>query len=119
MGNPSDITPGTKPAGVRASGISEAARKVGLRGPAPVHLWNPPYCGEMDMEIRADGTWFHEGSPIGRPGQTPSTSNYARFGFTVTPGLTYPGVPPEYFMALRWDGAPPQGEVAYHPAFTG
>ena len=44
---------------------------------------------------------------------------YARFGFTVTPGLTYPGVLPEYFMALRWDGAPPQGEVAYHPAFTG
>lgn len=44
---------------------------------------------------------------------------YARFGFTVTPGLTYPGVPPEYFMALRWDAAPPQGEVAYHPAFTG
>ncbi len=30
-----------------------------------------------------------------------------------------PGVLPEYFMALRWDGAPPQGEVAYHPAFTG
>ena len=44
---------------------------------------------------------------------------YARFGFTVRPGLTYPGVPPEYFMALAWDGAPPQGEVAYHPAFTG
>ena len=44
---------------------------------------------------------------------------YARFGFAVTPGLTYPGVLPEYFMALRWDGAPPQGEVAYHPAFTG
>ena len=44
---------------------------------------------------------------------------YARFGFAVTPGLTYPGVLPEYFMALRWDGTPPQGEVAYHPAFTG
>ena len=66
MGNPSDITPGTKPAGDRASGISEAARKVGLRGPAPVHMWNPPYCGEMDMEIRADGTWFYMGTPIGR-----------------------------------------------------
>ena len=44
---------------------------------------------------------------------------YARFGFAVTPGLTYPGVLPEYFMALRWDGAPPQGEVAYQPGFTG
>ena len=33
--------------------------------------------------------------------------------------MEIPGVLPEYFMALRWDGAPPQGEVAYHPAFTG
>ncbi len=36
------------------------------RGPAPVHLWNPPYCGEIDMRIAADGTWFYCGSPIGR-----------------------------------------------------
>ncbi|ALO46476.1 DUF1285 domain-containing protein [Pseudohongiella spirulinae] len=36
------------------------------RGPAPVHLWDPPYCGEMDMRIAADGRWYHEGSPIGR-----------------------------------------------------
>lgn len=39
------------------------ARKKGL---PPVHLWNPPYCGEIDIRIAADGTWFHEGSPIGR-----------------------------------------------------
>lgn len=44
---------------------------------------------------------------------------YARFGFSVMPGMTYPGVPAEYFMALAWEAAPPQGEVAYHPAFTG
>lgn len=37
-----------------------------IKGPAPVHLWNPPYCGEMDMRIAADGRWYHEGSPIGR-----------------------------------------------------
>ena len=36
------------------------------RGPAPVHLWNPPFCGDMDMRIAADGRWYHEGSPIGR-----------------------------------------------------
>src|SRR5579863_4123410 len=40
-----------------------AARK---RGPAPVHLWNPPFCGDIDMRIAADGTWFYNGSPIGR-----------------------------------------------------
>ncbi len=32
-----------------------------------MHLWNPPHCGEIDIRIRPDGTWFHEGSPIGRP----------------------------------------------------
>ena len=47
------------------AGLSEVAlaRK---RGPAPVHLWNPPYCGEIDMRITVDGTWFYRGSPIGR-----------------------------------------------------
>lgn len=37
------------------------------KGPAPVHLWNPPYCGEIDMRIATDGTWFYQGTPIGRP----------------------------------------------------
>lgn len=50
----------------QGAGILSAVREIAARGPAPVHLWNPPYCGEMDMEIRADGTWFHEGTPIGR-----------------------------------------------------
>ncbi len=36
------------------------------RAPAPVHLWDPPYCGEIDIRIAADGRWYHEGSPIGR-----------------------------------------------------
>lgn len=38
------------------------------RGPAPVHLWTPPYCGEIDIVIRRDGTWWHEGAPIRREG---------------------------------------------------
>lgn len=37
------------------------------RGRPPLHLWNPPYCGEIDIRIAADGTWFHHGTPIGRP----------------------------------------------------
>jgi hypothetical protein len=32
----------------------------------PVHLWNPTHCGDSAMRIARDGTWFHEGSPIGR-----------------------------------------------------
>ncbi len=43
-----------------------AAKTAGLKGPAPVHLWNPPFCGDIDMQIRRDGTWFYLGTPIGR-----------------------------------------------------
>ena len=35
-------------------------------GGAPVDRWDPPYCGDMDLVIRRDGVWMHEGSPIGR-----------------------------------------------------
>lgn len=38
------------------------------RGLPPVHLWNPPFCGDLDMRIARDGTWFYQGTPIGRPG---------------------------------------------------
>jgi uncharacterized protein len=43
-----------------------ALRQAGQKGPPPVHLWNPPYCGEIDMRIAADGTWFYQKTPIGR-----------------------------------------------------
>ncbi len=43
-----------------------AAKQAPGRGLPPVHLWNPPNCGEIDIVIRKDGTWFHEGTPIGR-----------------------------------------------------
>jgi len=33
----------------------------------PVHLWNPPFCGDLDMRIANDGTWYYMGTPIGRP----------------------------------------------------
>ncbi len=48
--------------------ISRASEQAGekRRGPAPVEKWNPPFCGDLDMEIRADGTWFYMGTPIGR-----------------------------------------------------
>jgi hypothetical protein len=48
--------------------ISRAAGDTGdgKRGLPPVEKWNPPFCGDIDMEIRADGTWFYMGTPIGR-----------------------------------------------------
>ena len=42
---------------------------------------------------------------------------YARFGFRAEPGLTLPGVPPEYFQAITFGSSFPSGEVAYHEAF--
>ncbi len=36
------------------------------KGKPPVERWNPEYCGEIDMRIAADGTWFYRGTPIGR-----------------------------------------------------
>lgn len=39
----------------------------GERKLPPVHLWNPPFCGDLDMRIARDGTWFYLGTPIGRP----------------------------------------------------
>lgn len=46
--------------------ISRASAETGGRGLPPVERWNPPFCGDIDMEIRADGTWFYMGTPIGR-----------------------------------------------------
>ena len=48
-------------------GLASQARKEGRKGPPPVHLWNPPFCGDLDMRIAADGTWFYLKTPIGRP----------------------------------------------------
>jgi uncharacterized protein len=47
-----------------ATTVREAASTKGL---PPVHLWDPPYCGEIDMRIASDGTWFYQKTPIGRP----------------------------------------------------
>lgn len=48
--------------------ISRAAgdRNEGKDGLPPIDRWNPEFCGDIDMEIRADGTWFYMGTPIGR-----------------------------------------------------
>lgn len=36
------------------------------KGPPPVHLWNPPFCGDLDIRIARDGLWYYLGTPIGR-----------------------------------------------------
>ena len=62
------------------------AEKKGL---PPVHLWNPPFCGDLDMRIRRDGSWFYQGTPIGRPAMVRLFSTVIRRDgddyFLVTP----------------------------------
>src|SRR3954470_19610276 len=49
-------------------GLTTAAKNAaGGKGLPPVHLWNPPFCGDLDMRIASDGLWFYQGTPIGRP----------------------------------------------------
>jgi len=53
-------------------GLTAAARDAAKasatgKGLPPVDMWNPPFCGDLDMRIARDGTWYYMGTPIGRP----------------------------------------------------
>jgi hypothetical protein len=50
----------------RIAGLEALLKGQQAKGPAPVDEWNPPYCGDIGMKIRADGVWLYQGSPIGR-----------------------------------------------------
>lgn len=50
--------------GAALQGLESLLRDTGAH--PPVHLWNPPYCGDIGMRIAGDGTWFYANSPIGR-----------------------------------------------------
>lgn len=88
--------------------IISAAKQAGKKGPPPVHLWNPPFCGDMDMRIARDGTWFYLGTPIGRQGLVKLFSSIIRKDgedyFLVTPvekvGITVDDAP---FVAIDFD----------------
>lgn len=85
-----------------------AAAKEGKRGAPPVHLWNPPFCGDIDMRIARDGTWFYMGTPIGREGLVKLFASIIRRDgddfFLVTPvekvGITVDDAP---FVAIDFD----------------
>jgi uncharacterized protein len=53
--------------GAQPGGLEGIAAALPQRGPPPVERWNPPFCGDIDMRIAADGTWFYQKTPIGRP----------------------------------------------------
>jgi hypothetical protein len=47
--------------------LAVAAQRAADEGPPPVETWNPPDCGDIDMRIGADGTWYYQKTPIARP----------------------------------------------------
>ncbi|WP_245866533.1 DUF1285 domain-containing protein [Oceaniglobus roseus] len=49
-----------------ADSLAKSARAASKGGLPPVHLWDPPFCGDLDIRIARDGTWFYLGTPIGR-----------------------------------------------------
>ena len=97
-------------------GIAAAVTGEKRKGLPPVHLWNPPFCGDIDMRIAADGTWFYQKTPIGRPALVKLfASVLKREGdkyFLVTPvekvGLMVEDVP---FLAVELKVARPEQDV--------
>ncbi len=81
-------------------GLGEPALRRG-RGLAPVNLWNPPDCGDIDMRVAADGTWFYCGSPIGRLPLVQLFSSILR-----KDGDRYVLVTPVERVGIRVDDAP-------------
>ncbi len=66
-GSEGRVREGTGLEGLTAAATNAAKANPAERGLPPVHLWNPPFCGDLDMRIATDGTWFYLGTPIGRP----------------------------------------------------
>ena len=63
------------------------------KGLPPVHLWNPDFCGDIDMRIARDGTWYYLGTPIGRKPMVKLFSTIIRRDDDSSKGSTGPAVP--------------------------
>ncbi|WP_170785275.1 DUF1285 domain-containing protein [Ruegeria lacuscaerulensis] len=57
---------GQKPVTPSPDGIAASVNAAKTKGLPPVHLWNPPFCGDLDIHIAKDGSWTYLGSPINR-----------------------------------------------------
>lgn len=73
----------------------------GEKGLPPVHLWNPDFCGHIDMRIARDGTWFYQGTPIGRKPMVKLFSSILR-----RDGDDYVLVTPVEKVGIQVDDAP-------------
>ncbi|MES0825685.1 DUF1285 domain-containing protein [Ruegeria sp. SCP11] len=57
---------GQKPVTPSPDGLAASVKASKTKGLPPVHLWNPPFCGDLDIRIAKDGSWSYLGSPINR-----------------------------------------------------
>ena len=89
------------------------------KGPPPVERWNPPFCGDIDMRIAADGTWFYQKTPIGRLALVKLFASVLKTEgdkyFLVTPvekvGIVVDDVP---FLAVEMTRQPTTGGQSAH-----
>jgi uncharacterized protein len=57
-----------QPIEAQGKSLADLAKAIEERGgPAPVDQWHPSHCGDSEMRIARDGSWYHQGSPINRP----------------------------------------------------
>ena len=116
--SPSD-SPAASPSTEGIAASAKAASKG--RSLPPVHDWNPPFCGDLDMRIARDGTWFYLGTPIGRKELVRLFSTILRRDgdeyFLVTPvekvGIVVDDAP---FVAVDFDvtGSGTDQRISFH-----
>lgn len=82
--------------------IARFGGEANLRKKPPVHLWNPPFCGEIDMRIARNGDWYYMGTPIPRPAMVRLFSSILR----REPDDSYVLVTPAEKCRIRVDDAP-------------
>jgi len=89
--------------------LAEIMAKLQDKKLPPVHLWNPEFCGDIDMRLARDGTWYYMGSPIGRKRMVKLFASVLRLDddgkyYLVTPvekiGITVDDAP---FVAVEAD----------------
>lgn len=106
----------------KAANLLDQILHAEKKGPPPVHLWNPPFCGDLDMRIARDGSWHYLGTPISRPAMVRLFASVIRRDgddyFLVTPvekvGIVVEDAP---FVAVRLE-VEGRGEAQHLRFFT-
>ncbi len=104
-----------------AMSLAEVARAVAEQRLPPVEQWNPQHCGDSEMRIARDGTWYHQGSPIGRPAMVRLFSTILRRepdgGYVLVTPVEKLAIAvedaPFVAVAMKADGEGPDAKLAF------